>query len=658
MYKMMDKTAGQEPGLVDKLLTGSLRGISFPLRRNPIQQLFYVVVVFWQARHGPCVPKGAVMPLRQGFLTVVIACTLMAAGPRGDLRAATSIVCVGNSITAGSKLPDTTRRFPSVLKKKLGIAYLSQSITNLSSPVNISNNGVSGRTLLKKGTQPYWIEPAFSQVFTAKPDIITLMLGTNDTKPINWAYSSEFEADYIAMVDTFASISSHPKIILCLPTPIFSNCTTSHSDSAMLYGVIPAILKIAKTKGLPVIDARTPFLDKQNLFAGDGLHPDTTGHKILSDLFYEGIVNFSSGQIYKIRFLWYGNAPGIIGAEGDTTAKPFLHVYPAPANINTRAAIVICPGGTYDHLAIQKEGDTVAQWFAKKGVSAFVVRYRYKPYQYPIPMNDAKRAVRIVRCYAESFGIDTTKIGLMGFSAGGHVASTIGTHYDNGNGSGLDPIEMKKCRPDFMALMYSVITLTGTYAHIASRDNLMGTSPAPSAALLDSLSNQKWVTAQTPPTFLAHGDADKSVPIQNSILFDSACAAHNVAHKFMADPGRAHGYGMAGLWPDTLLAWMHAIGIISSSLGLKGADRDHSHRGASFPARRVSGKGLIISFPDESPHRIIMYSISGKRVAEFWCPARGEWVWRPPSKGVFVAAVTGNGVTREKIIEGVGCYGK
>jgi acetyl esterase/lipase len=413
--------------------------------------------------------------------------------------------------------------------------------------------------------------------------------------------------------------------------------------------VVPIIKKIAALKGLPLIDTRTPLLSHADLFL-DSLHPDPTGHTILSDIFYEGIMNGASDQIYKIKFLWYGSAPDVIGNGTDTTAKPILHAYPAPSNKSTRAAIVICPGGTYDHLAIQKEGDAVAQWFAKNGVSAFVVRYRYKPYYYPVPINDVKRAMRLVRFLAESYGIDTVKIGLMGFSAGGHAASFIGTHFDNGNGASLDPIETKKTRPDFMALMYPVIAMTGSYAHTASRDNLTGTSPAPSASLLDSLSTQKWVTPQTPPTFLVHGGSDQSLPIQNSKMFDSACAAHNVAHKFMVDPGKGHGYGMAGIWPDTLLAWMRTTGIISESAGIKMPECNQIRHEAFMKVRSVRGKGLFISFLDRSPHRIIMYSISGKRFAQFLCPPSGECFWKPPAKGVFVAVVTSNGVNTDKKI--------
>lgn len=568
---------------------------------------------------------------------ICMSCLLLVSGA----QAATSITFVGNSITAGYGLPDTTKRYPSLLLKMLGTTYLSKSIVNPSSPLSLINGGVSGRTLLKKGNQPYWIESAFSQIFATKPGIVTLMLGTNDTKPVNWAYASEFESDYTAMVDTFLSISPRPQVVLCLPPAIFTN-TFTISDSVMINGVVPKIQSVANAKGLQIIDTRTPTLSKQSLFK-DGVHPDSVGHKMLADIFYESILNYTTSQLYKIRFLWYGNAPGMIGAGTDTLAKPFLHVYPVAGNVNTKAAVIICPGGGYTHLSMQKEGDTVGQWFAKNGVTAFVLRYRYNPYLYPVPGNDAKRAMRLVRYYASSYGIDTTRIGIMGFSAGGHVASTLGTHYDNGNSVNLDPVEKKKSKPDFLVLIYPVITMTGTYTHTGSRDALFGTSPAPSTALLDSFSNQKWVTPQTPQTFLAHGDADVTVPIQNSRMFDSACAANNVSHKFMVDPGKPHGYGMVGLWPDTLLAWMKSRGIMLPPVQIGLSQSSKVTRSSLFTTGFCSNKELKITFYSGVKHKVAIYSINGRIVTDIPMSEAAETVWRPASQGVYVVRVSLDG---------------
>jgi acetyl esterase/lipase/lysophospholipase L1-like esterase len=578
---------------------------------------------------------------------ILIASLLLISGAMSAISAATSIACVGNSITAGSKLADTTARYPSLLLKMLGTTYLANSITNPSSPVTIRNAGLSGRTLLKKSTQPYWVESAFSQLFSLKPNIITLMLGTNDTKPVNWThYSSEFEPDYASMVDTFATISSQPKVIVCIPPPIFkvrtsAMDTTTHSDSTMVYGVIPKILNVAKTRGLPVIDARTPFLDKENLFP-DSLHPDAQGHKIIADVFYEGILNYASNQLYQIKFLWYGSAPGIIGAGTDTLAKPMLHVYPPSANTNTHTAILICPGGGYDHIALKKEGDSVGQWLASKGVTAFVLRYRFKPYYYPIPFNDAKRAMRLVRYCADDYGIDTNKIGIMGFSAGGHLSSIVGTDFDNGNSSALDPIEKKKTRPDFMALIYPVITMTGPYVHTGSRDALLGTATTPSPALLDSMSTQKWVTPQTPQTFLSHGGADNSVPIQNSLMFDSACAANGVPHKHMVDPGMGHGYGLAGKWPDTLISWMRERGIITST-AVQPSRNFYPTYTELYSIRKTADNRLMVLFNDQTPSRINIYTVSGKRVAHFGRSTERFYSWRPTTNGVYLLTLSPNG---------------
>ncbi|MBN1757537.1 MAG: alpha/beta hydrolase fold domain-containing protein [Chitinispirillaceae bacterium] len=589
------------------------------------------------------------MQRNAGNLFIFLLILFPAAGFMRQPSAAASIVCVGNSITAGSKLPDTTKRYPTLLLQRLGTTYISNSIVNFSSPVSVNNAGVSGRTLLKNGTQPYWIEPAFSRIFTQSPAVITIMLGTNDTKPVNWLhYASSFEPDCAAMVDTFSTIASKPKIILCIPPPIFkvrssASDTVTHSDSTMVDGVIPKIRSVAKTKGLKIIDARTPFLDKKALFA-DSLHPDATGHKMLADIFYEGILNHASDQLYKISLLWYGDAPGVIGAGTDTSSKPMLHVYPASGGSNTHAAILVCPGGGYGHIALYKEGDSVGQWFASNGVTAFVLRYRFKPYYYPIPFNDAKRAMRLVRYHAATYGIDTSRIGIMGFSAGGHLASLVGTrHYDNGDPAALDPIETKKSKPDFMALIYPVITLTGQHVHTGSRDSLLGTSTAPSAALLDSLSSQKWVNSQTPPTFLAHGSADNSVPIQNSMMFDSACAANGVPHKFMTDPGMGHGYGLAGTWPDTLIRWMHDRGITAST-GSRERKLNVRRAPAQVFLKRTADNRIIFTSENNTPFRLSVCTLSGKRVVHFISPTGHPCSWKPTAEGVYVLSLSCGGM--------------
>lgn len=259
------------------------------------------------------------------------------------------------------------------------------------------------------------------------------------------------------------------------------------------------------------------------------------------------------------KLLWPHGAPGAKGqADAD---KPAVFVYPAPAEKAIGAAVVVCPGGGYGHLAIDHEGHQVARWLNDHGISAFVLKYRIAPrYHHPAPLQDAQRAIRTVRALAPSMHIDPKRIGIWGFSAGGHLASTAGTHFDAGKPDAEDPIERQSCRPDFLILAYPVITLKPPYAHMGSRNNLLGKDADPK--LVDELSNDERVTAQTPPTFLFHTDADRGVLPENSILFYRALKKHKVPAELHIYEKGNHGVGLApndavlSTWPDRLADWL------------------------------------------------------------------------------------------------------
>ena len=217
----------------------------------------------------------------------------------------------------------------------------------------------------------------------------------------------------------------------------------------------------------------------------------------------------------KPELLWPDAAPGAMGNED--IDKPTLTPYLVPAGRGTGTAVVVCPGGGYQHLAMDHEGDQVARWLNSLGVAAFVLRYRLGPkYHHPVELGDAQRAIRTVRARAEEFRVMPDRVGIMGFSAGGHLASTAGTHFDEGNAASADRIERLGSRPDFLILGYPVISF-GTYAHKGSLKALLGDNPDPK--LVENLSNELQVTAQTPPTFLFHTTEDKTVPVENSLLF-------------------------------------------------------------------------------------------------------------------------------------------
>jgi acetyl esterase/lipase len=216
----------------------------------------------------------------------------------------------------------------------------------------------------------------------------------------------------------------------------------------------------------------------------------------------------------NVEPLWQGPAPGAMGTGAADV--PSLTLYPASPEKNTGAAVVVCPGGGYGGLAVDHEGKQPAEWLNDHGLSAFVLKYRVAPYRDPVPLQDAQRALRTVRARATEWNVDPKRIGIWGFSAGGHLASTAGTHVDDGSPNADDPIDRVSCRPDFLILCYPVITLTGPpTTHMGSRNNLLGKDPSPD--LIDNLSNEKQVTAKTRPTFQFHTSEDRAAPPENSL---------------------------------------------------------------------------------------------------------------------------------------------
>ena len=245
--------------------------------------------------------------------------------------------------------------------------------------------------------------------------------------------------------------------------------------------------------------------------------------------------------------LWPNGAPGAKGIGPADT--PELTVYLAPEAKANGAAVVICPGGGYGALMMTYEGSDVAKWLNEQGVAGIVLKYRVSPYRHPAPLLDAQRAMRIVRSRAAELKLDPKRIGVMGFSAGGHVASTLGTHFDDGDPKAADPIDRAGCRPDFMLLVYPVITM-GEKGHGGSRANLLGKTP--SEADIELLSNEKQVTEKTPPAFVVHSTTDHVVPVANSAMFYAALKTHNIEAEFLELPTGEHGLGCGKgeLWAE------------------------------------------------------------------------------------------------------------
>lgn len=266
--------------------------------------------------------------------------------------------------------------------------------------------------------------------------------------------------------------------------------------------------------------------------------------------------------------LYAGAVPGATGEEAED--RPTLTAHLPAADKATGAAVVIFPGGGYGHLATEKEGAVPARWLNSLGVAAFVVKYRLGPkYHHPVMLWDAQRAIRTVRARAGKWRVDPARIGVLGFSAGGHLASTAATHFDGGRPGAADPVEAVGSRPDFAILVYPVITMQEPHTHRRSRENLLGPDPGPELVRL--LSNETQVTAETPPTFLVTTTDDASVPVENSLLFFQALRAAGVpAEMHIYRTGR-HGFGLApdnpslASWLELCAAWMRDGGWLGDA---------------------------------------------------------------------------------------------
>jgi acetyl esterase/lipase len=275
--------------------------------------------------------------------------------------------------------------------------------------------------------------------------------------------------------------------------------------------------------------------------------------------------------------LWPSGAPGALkdgGPEifdkGDisfvrNTHVPTLETWLAPKGKANGTAVVICPGGGYGGVAIDHEGWQVAEWLNSFGVAGFVLKYRASPYKHPIPLMDAQRAIRTVRSRAASCRLDPARIGILGFSAGGHLASTAATHFDSGNPNAQDPVERASSRPDLLILGYPVVSFKDDIGHLGSRDNLLGRNPSPELVTL--LSNELQVTSRTPPTFLFHSKDDGGVKFENSVRFHEALRKAGVPSEILLLATGGHGYGLGkqgeetGTWPSACERWMRRMGL-------------------------------------------------------------------------------------------------
>jgi len=257
--------------------------------------------------------------------------------------------------------------------------------------------------------------------------------------------------------------------------------------------------------------------------------------------------------------LWNGKSPIGNGETEDADAWITVHLAPKPDG----DAFVICPGGGYGGLVTGAEGHGIAKWLNGHGITGIVLEYRLPKGRSMVPLLDAQRAIRTVRSNAKTWKIDPARIGIIGFSAGGHLASTAATHFDKGDAAAKDPIEKVSCRPDFAILIYPVVTM-GEKTHQGSKSNLLGKDPT--AAQIELFSNEKQVADATPPIFLAHPLDDTVVVPDNSRMLYEALVAHKISAEYLELPSGGHGLNgyqgpMWDAWQEKSLIWLSKLKV-------------------------------------------------------------------------------------------------
>lgn len=280
-------------------------------------------------------------------------------------------------------------------------------------------------------------------------------------------------------------------------------------------------------------------------------------------------------QAARVVELWPEGVPGLLAdappehIEDErvyNVSVPTLSLFPAPAPDARRAGVIVCPGGGYVRLSITKEGSDVTRYLNSLGVSAFVLKYRVAPYRHPAPLRDVLRAVRWVRSHAEELGVDAGRIGVFGSSAGGHLAASAGTLFASPEGKTGAPLDAVSARPDFIALLYPVITMKDPHVHAGSRKALLGPEPAESA--VEAASLELHVSGDSPPAFIVHTAEDRSVPVENSLAFYQALRAAAVPAEMHLYEKGPHGFGLrkdlgpASEWPARFAEWLRARGML------------------------------------------------------------------------------------------------
>lgn len=404
-----------------------------------------------------------------------------------------------------------------------------------------------------------------ARVIAKKPDTVLIEFAINDAFLEYKTTVEQAQENLNTMIDRIQKANPDTEIILMTMNPPIEVHLERRPNYKAYYEMYRTV---AKTRKLQLIDHNAlwepiaandlPLFKK---YVPDGIHPGAEGcTKVITPELLKSLGVNAPPAPEKVSLWPTDQAP-----EGEgkfEKANPVLTIY-RPSKPNG-TAMVICPGGGYGGLVMGGEGSGIAQWLNSHGITGLVLEYRLPKGRAFVPLLDAQRAVRLARANAVAWGIDAKRVGIIGFSAGGHLASTVATHFDNGNASATDPIERVGCRPDFAILVYPVISM-GEIGHGGSKKNLLGPNATPELEKL--FSNELQITAQTCPTYLAHALDDKLVSPENSRVFHETLKAQKVPTEYL--PLASGGHGLNGYkgpmwdaWQSGSLKWLAQLKLI------------------------------------------------------------------------------------------------
>lgn len=413
----------------------------------------------------------------------------------------------------------------------------------------------------ERGYSSFDIGAELKDVLAFRADIVVLAIGENVPEPADDEARGKFATAFARLL---ATLTENGK-----PAIFVRSCFWPHEvkDGIMRKATADAGATWVDIAALGRDESNAARSERKIDHAGVAGHPGDKGMRAIADALFSALKKRAGAPGNSALIpppeklaLWPDQAP--VGDGKMESVNAFITVFhPAKAN---GAAVVICPGGGYGGLVTGPEGSGIAQWLNAHGVTGIVLEYRLPRGRAFVPLLDAQRALRTVRTKAAAWGCDPQRIGIIGFSAGGHLASTAATHFDVGNAAATDPIERASSRPDFAVLVYPVISM-GEKSHGGSKQNLLG--PNPSAELADLFSNEKQVTAQTSPTYLAHAVDDRAVSIENSRMFHEALKAKGVATQCLELPSGDHGLNgyqgpMWNAWQSGALKWLASLKLI------------------------------------------------------------------------------------------------